>query len=193
MASNSASERGSSVFMRLPMLSFTSRFQPTTCVFRSGDGASGATTLQQHTTATPQQHHSNTTATPQQHHSNTTATPQQHHSNTTATPQQQHSNTTQQHTTHTTHTTHTPHNTTDNNHNNNTIWGGSVLTGEEPPPHSGELNRALPQASGPTQSQLSRSMSSGRHISMEHRLRRKQLNSDTNASNKTYLKEIQEK
>ena len=31
------------------------------------------------------------------------------------------------------------------------------------------------------------------HISMEHRLRRKQLNSDTNASNKTYLKEIQEK
>ena len=27
---------------------------------------------------------------------------------------------------------------------------------------------------------------------MEHRLRRKQLNSDTNASNKTYLKEIQE-
>ena len=30
-------------------------------------------------------------------------------------------------------------------------------------------------------------------ISMEHRLRRKQLNSETNASNKTYLKEIQEK
>ena len=28
---------------------------------------------------------------------------------------------------------------------------------------------------------------------MEHRLRRKQLNSDTNASNKTTLKEIQEK
>ena len=28
---------------------------------------------------------------------------------------------------------------------------------------------------------------------MEHRLRRKQLNSDTNASNKTYLKEVQEK
>ena len=27
---------------------------------------------------------------------------------------------------------------------------------------------------------------------MEHRLRRKQLNSDTNASNETYLKEIQE-
>ena len=33
----------------------------------------------------------------------------------------------------------------------------------------------------------------GHHISMEHRLRRKQLNSDTNASNKKYLKEIQEK
>ena len=66
----------------------------------------------------------------------------------------------------------------------NTIWGGSVLTGEEPPPHSGELKHALPQAGGPTQSQLSRPMSSGHHISMEHRLRRKQLNSDTDASNK---------
>ena len=33
----------------------------------------------------------------------------------------------------------------------------------------------------------------GHHISMRHRLRRKQSNSDTNASNKTYLKEIQEK
>ena len=70
-----------------------------------------------------------------------------------------------------------------NNNNNNTIWGGSVLTGEEPPPHSGELKHALPQAGGPTQSQLSRPMSSGLHISMEHRPRRKQLNSDTNASN----------
>ena len=91
----------------------------------------------------------------------------------------QHQNNTQQHT--------TTHN------NNNTIWGGSVLTGEEPPPHSGELKHALPQASGPTQSQLSRPMSSGHHIFMEHRLRRKQLNSDTNASKKKYLKEIQEK
>ena len=80
-----------------------------------------------------------------------------------------------------------------NNNNNNTIWGGSVLTGEELPPHSWELKHALTQAGGPTQSQLSRPMSSGHHISMEHRLRRKQLNSDTNASNKTYLKEIQEK
>ena len=78
-----------------------------------------------------------------------------------------------------------------NNNNNNTIWRGSVLTGEEPPPHSGELKPALPQAGGPTQSQLSRPMSSGHHISMEHRLRRKQLNSDT--SNKKYLKEIQGK
>ena len=65
------------------------------------------------------------------------------------------------------------------NNNNNTIRGGSVLTGEEPPPHSGELKHALPQAGGPTQSQLSRPMSSGHHISMEHRLRRKQPNSDT--------------
>ena len=68
-----------------------------------------------------------------------------------------------------------------NNNNNNTIWGGSVLTGEEPAPHSGELKHALPQAGGPTQSQQSRPMSSGHHISMEHRLLR---NSDTNASNK---------
>ena len=67
------------------------------------------------------------------------------------------------------------------------------LTGEEPPPHSGELKHALSQAGGPTQSQLSRPMSSGHHISMEHRPRRKQLNSDTNASNKKYLKEIQQK
>ena len=36
---------------------------------------------------------------------------------------------------------------------------------------------------GPTRSQLSRPVSSGHHISMEHRLRRKhlQLNSDANA------------
>ena len=75
-------------------------------------------------------------------------------------------------------------NSNSNSNNNNTIWGGSVLTGEEPPPHSGELKHALTQAGGPTQSQLSRPMSSGHHISMEHRLRRKQLNSDTNASKK---------
>ena len=80
-----------------------------------------------------------------------------------------------------------------NNNNNNTIWGGSVLSGEEPPHHSGELKHALPQEGGPTQSQLSRPTSSGNHISMEHRLRRKQSNSDTNAINKTNFKEIQEK
>ena len=91
----------------------------------------------------------------------------------------------QTHDRHTTATTATqPHShNNNNNNNNNTIWGGSVLTGEEPPPHSGELKHALPQAGGPTQSQLSRPMSSGNHISMEHRLRRKQLNSDTDASN----------
>ena len=59
--------------------------------------------------------------------------------------------------------------------------------GEEPPPHSGELNHALTRAGGPTQSQLSRPVSSGHHISMEHHPRKKHLNSDTNASNKTYL------
>ena len=69
-----------------------------------------------------------------------------------------------------------------NNHNNNN------KTSEEPPPTLGELKHALSQACGPTQSQLSRPMSSGHHISMEHRLRKKQLNSDANASNKTYLK-----
>ena len=92
-----------------------------------------------------------------------------------------------------THTSSRVQNNNNNKNNNNTIWGGSVLTGEAPPPHSGELKHALPQAGGPTQSQLSRPMSSGNHISMEHRLRRKQLNSDTNASIKTYLKEIPEK
>ena len=49
------------------------------------------------------------------------------------------------------------------------------LTGEEPPPRCGELKHALPQAGGPTQSQLFRPMSSRHHISMEHRLRRKNL------------------
>ena len=82
---------------------------------------------------------------------------------------------------------------TSHNNNNNTTWGGFVLTGEEPPPHSRELKHALPQAGGLTQSQLSRPMSSGHHTSMEHRPRRKQLNSDTNANNKKYLKEVQEK
>ena len=51
-------------------------------------------------------------------------------------------------------------------------WEGSVSTGEEPPHHSVELKHALSQAGGPTQSQLSRPMSSGHHTSMEHRLRK---------------------
>ena len=66
-------------------------------------------------------------------------------------------------------------NDNDNDNNINTIWGGSVLTGEELPRHSGELKRALTQAGGPTQSQLSRPMSSGHHISVEHGQRRKHL------------------
>ena len=77
-----------------------------------------------------------------------------------------------------------------NCHNNNPIWENSVLTSEVLPPHSEKLNHALSQVGGPTQSQLSRPMSSRHHISMEHRLRRKhpELNSDTDASNETYLK-----
>ena len=75
-----------------------------------------------------------------------------------------------------------------NNYSNNTI----LRVGEEPPPHSGELKHAPLQAGGPTQSQLSRAMSSRHHISIEHRLRRKRLNSDTSASNATHLKEKQE-
>ena len=84
---------------------------------------------------------------------------------------------------------HTHHN------NNNTFWTGSVLTDEEPPPHSGELNHALSQVGGPTQSQLSRHVSSGHHISMEHRLKKKylQLNSETDASNGTYLKKTRKR
>ena len=79
-----------------------------------------------------------------------------------------------------------------NNNNNNTIWGGSVLTGEEPPT-LWRVEACSPPSIRPNRSQLSRPMSSGHHISMEHRLRKKQLNADNDASNKTYLKEIQEK
>ena len=39
----------------------------------------------------------------------------------------------------------TPHQSTDSNNNNNPIWGCSVSTGEEPPPHSGETSHALSQ------------------------------------------------
>ena len=76
-----------------------------------------------------------------------------------------------------------------------TIWGGSVSTGEERPLHFGALNHALSHVGGPTQSQLSRPMFSGHHISMEDRLRRKHLwlDCDTPARNETCLKERQEK
>ena len=59
----------------------------------------------------------------------------------------------------------------------------------------GELNHALSPVCGPTQSQLSRPISSRHDISMEHRPQRKQLqfNSDIDASNEAYLTEIQEK
>ena len=60
------------------------------------------------------------------------------------------------------------HNHNKNHNKNKPIWGGSVLAGEEPPLHCGELNHALSQVGGPTQP-----MSSRHHISMEHRLRRK--------------------
>ena len=57
------------------------------------------------------------------------------------------------------------------------------------PFHSVELNHALSQAGGPTQFQLSRPMSSRRHVFMEHRLRRKhlQLNFDANSRSGIYL------
>ena len=103
----------------------------------------------------------------------------------------QHTTHNTQHTTHNTqHTTHNTQHTTTTTTQHNTIWGGSVLTGEEPPPHSGELNHALTQAGVPTQFQLSRPMSSGHHISMEHRLWRKhqQLNTHSDASNEIHLK-----
>ena len=91
--------------------------------------------------------------------------------------------------------------------NNSPIWGGSVLTGEEPPPHSGDLTggsvltgdgppphsgdltHALTQVGGPTQSELSRPMSSRHHISMEHRLQKKHLllNLRTNQCEKRHV------
>ena len=79
--------------------------------------------------------------------------------------------------------------------NNNPIWGGSVFTGEEPSRHSGELNHALSQVGGPTQSQLSSPMSSRHHISMEHRLRRKHLmeNPNTKARSGTYIEKKKKK
>ena len=65
-------------------------------------------------------------------------------------------------------------------------WRGSVLTGKEPPtPLWGVESCSFPTI-WPAQSQLSQRMRSRHHISMEHRLRRKQLNSDTDA--KKHLK-----
>ena len=58
------------------------------------------------------------------------------------------------------------------------------VTGEEPPPHSEELKHALTQAGGPTQSQLSRPMSSRHH---GERLRRKHL------LNKTLIQMLEKK
>ena len=55
------------------------------------------------------------------------------------------------------------------------------FTGEEPPPHSGELTHDLPQAGGPTQSQLSRPMSSRHHISTTE---------ETSMLNETYECEV---
>ena len=83
-----------------------------------------------------------------------------------------------------------------NTDNNGPIWEGSVLTGEEPLPRCcGELNHALSQAGGPAQSQQSRPASFGHYISREHRLRKRhqKVNSDTDASNEIYLKEMPEK
>ena len=59
------------------------------------------------------------------------------------------------------------------------------------PLRSGELNHALSWWVARPNSQLTRPMSSGYHISTEHRLRRKRqkLNSETNASNEIHLDE----
>ena len=76
------------------------------------------------------------------------------------------------------------------NNNTNPIWGGSVSKGEELPSHSGE-SRSLPSG-WPNPTQLSRTMSSGHHIFMEHRRRKKkhqEVNSDTDASNGIHSKE----
>ena len=74
------------------------------------------------------------------------------------------------------------------NNNNTTIWRGSVLTGEEPPRHSWELNHALSPSRWPNPIPAFRPMSSRHHISMEHRLRRKHLmlNPNTKARYGTY-------
>ena len=82
-------------------------------------------------------------------------------------------------------TTKQQNNDANNNYNNNTIWGGSVLTGEEPPTPLWGVEACSP----PTQSQLSRPVSSRHQISMEHRLRRKHLllNLVTNVRSSKYI------
>ena len=82
---------------------------------------------------------------------------------------------------------------TKNNNNNNSIWRGTVLTGEEPPPHSGELNHALSQSGGQTQSQQSRPLSSGHHISTGHRPRRKHLCCDSMPAMKLFARNTRKK
>ena len=74
-----------------------------------------------------------------------------------------------------------------NNNNNNTIWGGSVFNRRGASTPLWGVEACSPPSRRPTQSQLSRPLSSGHHISMEHRLRRKQWNSDTHASNKNII------
>ena len=81
------------------------------------------------------------------------------------------------------------------NNNNDTTGEAPFKQARSLHPTLGELNHALSQVGGPTQSQLSRPMSAEHHISMEHRLRWKHpwLNSDTDASNEMCLKKYKKK
>ena len=69
------------------------------------------------------------------------------------------------------------------------------LRREDPPRHSREMDHALSPVGGSSQTQLSRPVSPGHHISMEHRLRRKhlKLNSDTDASDEICLEDKEKK
>ena len=98
----------------------------------------------------------------------TTTNNQQHNNHTTNNQQQQQPTTNNQQP-----TTNNQQPTT----NNNTIWGGSVSTGEEPPPHSGELKHAQhpSRRQQPTIPAINALCRQDTDISMEHRLRRKQL------------------
>ena len=77
-----------------------------------------------------------------------------------------------------------------NNHNNGNPQQPPTV--EKPPPHSGELNRALSPVGGTTQSELSRPMSSRLHGAPTPEETSK-LNSDTHASNEISLIEIRAK